>query len=258
MTLKNDVSEFLKSGDIEKGDIVLLHSNITKLYKNLKKKHKFHLQDILDIFIEYVGHKGTLIFPTFNFDFCEGRMFSAKDTPSQMGTFSELARKKADLNRTWHPVYSFVFFGNIPLEEIKRQNYSAYGKKSIFNWITESDGKIAIINLPDQKSMTYYHHVEEIMNVNWRFQKNFVGDYINFSKVKKTINAKIFVRKINLGVKTDVNEMEKILWSKKLYKTKNTKSIYDCRSIRVKLLKNEVLKIIKSNKAEGVLYKKDV
>ena len=51
MTLKNDVSEFLKSGDIEKGDIVLLHSTIAKLYKNLKKKHKFYLQDILDIFI---------------------------------------------------------------------------------------------------------------------------------------------------------------------------------------------------------------
>ena len=34
--------------------------------------------------------------------------------------------------------------------------------------------KIAIIDLPDQKSMTFYHYVEEMMSVDWRFFKNFL------------------------------------------------------------------------------------
>ena len=50
--------------------------------------------------------------------------------------------------------------------------------------------------------------------------------------------------------------MEKILWSKNLYKCKKKFSNEFCRSINVKKLKEEVSNIIRSNKAEGVLYSK--
>lgn len=256
MTIKDYISRFLIDGNVNRGDIVLIHSNISELYRNLiRENFKFDLDDILDIFIEHIGPKGTLVFPTFNFSFCNGKFFSSKDTVSEMGSLSELARIRAKKNRTWHPVYSFALLGNIPEKEIQKKNYSAYGEDSIFNWITKVEGKIVIINLTDQNSMTYYHHIEEIMNVKWRFHKNFTGEYIDFNQIAKKTTAKIFVRDIAKGIKTDVNNMEKILWSKNLYKSKYLNKKKGCRSIQVKDLKKEVTDIIKLNKAKGILYR---
>ena len=171
-----------------------------------------------------------------------------------MGTLSELARVKAGKNRTWHPVYSFVLFGNIPKSELIKKNYSAYGTDSIFSWLTDVNGKIAIINLPDQNSMTYYHYVEELFKVEWRYYKDFYGNYIDFEGNEKKSKARIFVRDEGKGVKTDVTNMERILWEKKFYKAKECFSNKNCRSIKVQDLKKEVSNIIKLNKAEGILY----
>jgi len=212
------------------------------------------LEDIIDFLTDYLGINGTLVVPTFNFDFCKGHKYSAVSTISQMGTLTEIARKKANKNRTWHPVYSFVLFGNIPALEIKKKNYSAFGPESIFKWIDDVDGKIAVIDLPDQKSMTYYHHVEELKQVDWRFMKTFKGKYIDFNNISSVEEAKIYVRKLDKGVETNVSGMEKILWSKNLYKGHYKFSHRGCRSIEVKNLKKEVIKIIDSNKAKGLLY----
>lgn len=255
MKISDYLGDFLKSGDIYKNDKIILHSDITKLFKDLKKKKFiFTLNDIADFFIEYIGVKGTLIIPTFNFNFCKGESYSIKETPSQMGVLSEVFRVKAKKNRSWHPVYSFAVFGSLPSDYLAKKNYSAYSKQSLFHWLTLSKGKICIINLPDQKSMTYYHYVEECLKVNWRHEKIFEGKYINFDNTSKRVKAKIFVRNINQGVITDVNEMEKILWSKNFYVSR-MKSKYDCRSISVVSLYKEVTDIILKDKAKGVLYK---
>ena len=72
-SIKSIIFDFLSDGGLNSGDIVLLHSNISKLYKNLLKANfKFKIEDILEIIIEYIGPSGTLIIPTFNFSFCEG------------------------------------------------------------------------------------------------------------------------------------------------------------------------------------------
>ena len=42
----------------------------------LKEKFRFKVEDIADFIINYIGVKGTLIVPTFNFDFCKGEIFS--------------------------------------------------------------------------------------------------------------------------------------------------------------------------------------
>ena len=215
-----------------------------------KTRFQFICKRYFDSLINYLGEKGTLIIPTFNFDFCSGKIYDIKNTKSQMGIFSEIARIEAVKNRSWHPVYSFVLFGNIPIKELKKENYSALGKESLFNWITESDGKISIIDLPDQKSMTYYHHVEELKKVNYRFLKIFKGKYINFQNETDEITAEIFVRRTDYGVETQVNEMEKFLWSKNLYIGHNNSSHRGCRSIFARKLKKEVMNIIETNRAE--------
>ena len=258
MIFSSFMKDYLTKGGLQKGDKVLLHSNLKYLFKSLlNNKIIFNIDNIAESILEFLGPTGTLVLPTFNFDFCEGKPFSFLDTKSQMGIFSEVLRNKNKLNRTWHPVYSFSIHGNIPIDELKKNNYSAYGKDSIFHWLLVNDGKIAIIDLPDQKSMTFYHHVEEMMNVDWRFFKNFYGTYEDLNRNTNNITATVFVRKIEDGIVTDVNNMEKLLWSKNFYKGHNLNSSKGLRTILANDIFLATKEVIKKKEALGMLYRKE-
>ena len=94
---------------LEKGDIVLLSSDITDLYIQCKKNgEKLDLNILLDKFQEAIGEEGTLLIPTYNWIFCEGRTFDYKKTPSKTGVIGDAALKRKDFKRTKHPIYSFA------------------------------------------------------------------------------------------------------------------------------------------------------
>ena len=260
MTLKSFIFEILRVSGLKKNDKVLLHSNIKPLYRYLiKQNYKFEIRNIAECFIDFFEDKGTLIVPAFNFDFCKGQSYNAKKTISQMGVLSEEFRKIAETKRTWHPVYSFSVHGKIPKGQLDLKNYDAFGKNSFFHWLYENDGKIAILDLPDQNSMTFYHYAEQTFKAKWRYHKKFRADYINFDR-KKTNNLEtsIFVRKIkkDFQILTDVTGMQKRLEKKELYKSKIKDSISGLRSINARDVMKEVELVIKDNIAEGLLYKK--
>ena len=259
MIFSNFMNDYLIKGGLKKGDKILLHSNLTFLLKILlRQKIIFNIKNIAESILDFLGPTGTLILPTFNFEFCKGSSFSFLDTKSQMGILSETLRSSYKKNRTWHPVYSFTIHGNVPQNELLKKNYSAYGKDSIFNWLVNNDGKIAIIDLSDQHSMTFYHHVEEAMNVDWRFFKNFSGIYEDFHRKKSMVDATIFVRKIDDGIVTDVNNMERLLWSKNLYKGHKLNSREGLRTILAKDIFFETKEVINKKMALGILYKKKI
>lgn len=54
---------------------------------------------------------GTLLFPSFNFEFTESVPFDIKTTPSHMGALTEAARMHSQAIRTGHPIYSFAAIG---------------------------------------------------------------------------------------------------------------------------------------------------
>ena len=258
MIFSSFIKDYLIKGGLRRGDKVLLHSNLKYLIKTLlNKKIIFNIYNIVDSILEYLGPEGILVVPTFNFEFCDGKLFSFLDTKSKMGILSETLRNKNKFNRTWHPVYSFSIHGNIPVSELNKNNYSAYGNDSIFHWLHTNGGKIAIIDLPDQKSMTFYHYVEEMMSVDWRFFKNFYGIYEDLNRNKKNITATIFVRKIEEGIVTDVNNMEKLLWSKNFYKGHNLNSSKGLRTIFANDIFLATKEVIIRKEALGMLYRKE-
>ena len=74
--------------DIKKNDIVLLTSNILPIltkYKNIDNKF---LNSFIDSFINKIGKGGTLLLPTFSWDFCKGLGFHYYDTKPQTGFIS--------------------------------------------------------------------------------------------------------------------------------------------------------------------------
>ena len=71
-------------------------------------------------------------------------------------------RKNPNSTRTKDPVYSFSIMGNLK-EKLGNLDYdSCYGKDSMFAQLRKYNGKILIIGLAYNDSMTFFHHVEEL------------------------------------------------------------------------------------------------
>ena len=170
---KEDIYSILENCRVVPGDILLLHSNITRwaisLIKNGMNKP---LEIILNSIIDYLGEKGTLILPTFNFDFCKNGNFDYIKTPSEMGSLTQEALNNKNFKRTKHPIYSFAVSGFHQESFYNLLNKGGTSKNSPFSIIHEYEGKIGLIDLHDQDAMTFYHYVEDYMSVPYRYHKN--------------------------------------------------------------------------------------
>ena len=253
----NKLSDRWSCSGIEKGDTVLLHSNIRRLLFDLKSKGiKPDIKLIIDSFLDSIGTNGTLLIPLFNFDFTIGETFDINSTPSKMGILTEFFKKNYNIIRTGHPIYSFGVIGCEDKKFLNVNNYSGYGSDSPFGILKDLNGKIAILDLDDQHSMTFYHYIEEINNVNYRYFKKFSGDYIDRNHIKDKKTYCLFVRDIEKGVKTHVNPAGELLWKEGLYKGDKPNVNYGLRTIKSTELFEFISNIIKSGNAENILYTK--
>jgi aminoglycoside 3-N-acetyltransferase len=247
-------SKWFNSG-IEPGDTLLLHSNMTRtLLQSKRINRNIRPIDFLDCLLDLLGPNGTLLTPLYNFDFTKGIPFDFKHTKSQMGILTELARNHPKSIRSGHPIYSFSIIGAKQNHFLNLNNKSAYSIKSPFGILTELDGKIGVIDLEDQDSMTYYHHVEQMCNVDYRYHKNFTGLYTCDKGLTSSKTYSIFVRKIEDGVITSVNSMSELLWRNKLYKGDLPGENSGMRTIKAREMFSFVEDIILQGKARGTLY----
>jgi len=244
-----------KSG-VVKGDILLVHSSLKRLLKKVtdELREKVTPSMVYESLMESVGKEGTLILPLFNFDFPKAKYFDISNTPSHMGALTEVARNHPDSVRTGHPIYSFAVRGKHADKFKDIDNQSGYGPDSPFSVLQHMDGKIASIGLSDQNSMTSYHYVEECNLVDYRYFKEFEGEYINENGVNSNKIYKLFVRKVEKGITTDVDRAMDLLWKKGLYKGDKYKEGYGMRTILFSDFFNTIDHIIKEGNAIDYLY----
>ena len=252
----NELSEKWEKSGINKGDVVLLHSNIKRLLLDFKSRGiKLDIELIIKSFLDSVGSEGTLILPLFNFSFTKGETFNINSTPSKMGALTEYFRKNFNIVRTGHPIYSFAVYGKKISNFLNLDNYSGHSEESPFGILKKLNGKIAVLDLEDQDSMTFYHHVEEVNQVNYRYFKKFKGNYVDKNQISKSKTYALYVRKLELGIKTHVNPAGELLWEEGLYKGHKPLFKSGLRTIESQKLFNFVSEIIKSGKAKNTLYK---
>ena len=163
------IAGFQETG-LKAGDTVLVHSS----YKSFGGVDGGP-QTVIDVLLELLTPEGTLIMPTFNFDFNKGQPWDVRTTPSQMGVLTELVRTDPRAKRVFHPFYSFAIIGKYA-DELTRERYkSSYERSSVFGKLRDLDGKIMIIGLDYTHSLTFVHHVEQMEGVDYRFIKAFSG-----------------------------------------------------------------------------------
>lgn len=199
------VLNFQKMG-LSNGDIVLVHSS----YKSFGGVEGGP-QTVIDAIKSIITNEGTLVVPTFNYDFCNGKQYDIKKTPSKMGIISELIRIDSNSKRTIDPVFSFSVVGKYRDYLANLKSVHSFGPNSIFAKLRELNAKIMIIGLAYNESMTFFHHIEEIEGCDYRYFKEFKGTVTNYNNVKQDSKIILFVRDIERGVENAVDKMGLIM-----------------------------------------------
>ena len=214
LTLESLTNAFRNLG-VQAGDVLLVHSS----YKSLGEVDGGP-QTVIDALLAALGPEGTLIMPTFNFDFNKGKPWDMRSTPSQMGILTEFVRKDPRAKRVFHPIYSFAIIGKYA-ESLGSLRYkSSYERGSVFGKLRDLDGKIMVIGLSYTRSMTFFHHIEQMEGVDYRFLKQFTGEVTDWDGTTKVDTFEMLVRDIDRGVITEVNPMGELMEKAGVIKSK--------------------------------------
>lgn len=208
------VLKFQELGVVE-GDTILVHSS----YKSFGEVEGGP-QTVIDSLKHILTDEGTLIVPTFNYDFCDGVDYDIKKTPSKMGIISEMVRNDSKSKRTQDPVFSFAVMGKHRDYLTNLKYHHSFGADSIFAKLRELDAKIIIIGLAYNESVTFFHHIEEIQGCDYRFFKKFSGKITDIDGNVRDDEIVLFVRDIDRGVQNDVDKMGEILEKEGIVKKK--------------------------------------
>ena len=201
LTIEKLVEGFRNLG-VEEGDTLLVHSS----YKSLGEVQGGP-QTVIRALEAVLGTEGTLIMPTFNFDFNKGIPWDVRKTRSKMGALTEVVRMDPRAKRVFHPFYSFAILGK-HAEMLGSLRYkSSYERDSVFGKLRDLDGKIMVIGLSYNDSMTFFHHIEQMEGVDYRFLKQFTGEVTDENGNTYTDTFEMLVRDIDKGVMTMVDPM---------------------------------------------------
>lgn len=242
---------------VKRGDVLLVHSSLKRLLRILMEEWDIKVTPELiyeSLMTSVDPQEGTLILPLFNFDFPKTGFFDIRNTPSHMGALTEISRMHPEAIRTGHPIYSFSVRGRYAETFKSIDNESGYGSDSPFAMIKHLGGKIAVIGLTDQDSMTSYHFVEEQNQVLYRYFKQFSGRYTNSEGNEEIRTYKLYVRDIERGIQTNVNRMMESLWAKGLYTGERHDEGYGMRTISFDTFYQEVESVIRGGEAIHYLY----
>ncbi len=171
---KETIEKALRKVGIKKGDIILVHSDSTPVFKLDDPNSLVNPLDLFKkCFLNILGPTGTLVVPTFNWDFCKGKPYSHEKSISQVGIFTNYILWDNTSYRSFHPIYSFAAIGPDAKNICDNISKSSFGKGSVFHKLHKLSAKIVHFNLSE--IYTFLHYIEQSIGVDYRFLKYFKG-----------------------------------------------------------------------------------
>jgi aminoglycoside 3-N-acetyltransferase len=201
---------------IKKGDVLLVHSDITVFGKLVLTNRKALLDSLVNILQDAVGKEGTILMPTFTYSFCNKETYDLQSSRSTVGVLTEHFRAMSEVSRTSHPLFSFAVWGSNK-DFFLDIDMDSFGKKSVFAKLHEKKGKILMFGSKLLPSSTFLHYVEQTYGVPYRYMKSFPGTIVDNGK-KYDAEATYFVRYLDSDVEHDTAKLEKHLRSNHLIK----------------------------------------
>jgi len=251
-----DEKKILDLFDIKKNDRLLISSNLLPLLNKYKEKNKnFDHNIFLESLISKVGKDGTILIPSFNFDFCSGKTYDYNNSSPTTGALARIALKRNDFKRTIHPIHSFLVFGKDQKYLCNLKNISSFGPDSPFNYMHKNEVKNFVIGINYKRTLTIDHYCEEVVGVDYRFLKEFKSFYINEKREKKIKSYKMYVRKNpEESIETGINSiLDDFLIKKNAYKNYNINNV-EFNLVNLKIAADVLINDLKNNKK--ILYLK--
>lgn len=211
--------EIPKALGIQKGDCVYLASNIMPFaFYAAKNGEKLDMNLFLDAFMEAVTEEGTLLIPTFHFDFSNKGVYDYKKTPCFTGALGNAALSRTDFKRTLHPMHSFAVWGKDTKLLTSMKNLNSFGDDSPFAYMQETNVLQVMLGADYKEAMTFVHFVERRADVPYRFFKKFTGEYTDESGETSTRTYEYPARYLEMGSSEQFNRIGAILEEKGIAK----------------------------------------
>lgn len=211
MAIKELTKEILKRSldrlDIQAGDNLLIHSAIQFLGYPVGG-----LKTIYETIISQITPRGTLVVPTFNFEFARGVEYHPSITPSvNMGVISEFIRQLPEAHRSSHPLQSIAAVGKYAMYLTQNDSPGAFDNGSAFERMLRLDFKCLLLGATIN-ACSIIHYSEQNLEVPYRFWKNFSGKIDGKDKTYR-----MFARNLDLDPQLDLSLIQKILIERELW-----------------------------------------
>ena len=207
--IEKKLSILFKNLKIKRNDNVFLHSNSAGIlqYTKYKKNKKKLFKIFFNLLLNKIGQNGTLVLPTYNYDFAKGKPYFYDKYNSQVGELSNFFLKEYKVKRSMDPIFSHAINGKLNKKLLKSKVDICFGEESLFKKIQDHNFKIFGFCCP-LNTMTFLHYIEKKMEVKYRFNKKFVSTFIKNHK-KQKIELEYFVGKKNIDYKLKNYKLDK-------------------------------------------------
>ena len=198
---KYKISELLYKLDVNKGDTLIMHSDAMALAQFNGIDQVIDYNNFFENILDCLGANGTLVLPTFTYSATNRKIFYPSKTKSEVGVISNKFLDFDGVQRTKNPIFSFGEIGKNKDKLLKIDDYTCFGKNSIFANLYELSAKIICLGCSTKNSITFMHHLEEKALVPYRKYIFFDG-VISENKKSYEVKCEYYARDLNLEIDT--------------------------------------------------------
>lgn len=181
-------AESLASLRIAGDEVVLVVNSMAEL-----QQHGHGAMEYLDVLLDSVPAGTTLVFQTFNWDFCRGVPYHWRKTPSQTGLMSELFRRLDGVRRSPHPIYSVCALGDKAEAVCRHDGETCWGEGTPFAELLRANARIINVGREFPWGILLLHCFEELRRVPYRYFKSFPG-LADFGDGPREYATRMYVR----------------------------------------------------------------
>lgn len=214
---KSDLVSAFRSAGLAEGDVVLSYTNLGLLgIPKEGNNRRVADQVLLDAFLDVLGQPGTLCVPAYTYSFPKGEAFDPEHTPSAVKGWPEFVRQQPEVRRTCDPMFSVAAVGARADELTRDVPMASFASGCFWQRFVEADGWVINVNLWAISGLA--HYVERCLNVPYRYDKLFVGDFIQNGKTVRRGSIFTVQDPTNPDTRVDVTQFDALAYETGLAK----------------------------------------
>jgi aminoglycoside 3-N-acetyltransferase len=219
MTDKNIISNISESIPVEKGDVVWVAADLTRLAFALRRAgFGFYPEMLIDMLKEKIGEEGTIIIPAFNHSLKARDQFDIRKTRPITGALALSLMGRKDFRRTQHPLHSFFVWGRLSEKLAGLNNESSFGEDSPFALLLREKAKFLLIGTRIRRAFSFTHYVEEQIGVTYRKYRTYHIRYTDATGNTSRRMYRMYAKKT--GYTMQLDRLEKLLEDKDIMQQK--------------------------------------